>query len=149
MDDGVLLTDLHSTNVLVLIHVQNVSTSATDQPLSFRIEVVFLSPFMLFTGRHLKSVRDPVLPNPSRFICHYSSHIDTTYPETLEKFIMNNNSLMNQNPRLRWEDGVEEDVARLGCRNSKGAALNCEWWRKLLKEAEAHPGLYRRWRDSE
>ena len=44
-------------------------------------------------------------------------------------------------PRLRWEDAVEEDVARLGCRNWKVVALNREGWRKLLKEAEAHPGL--------
>ena len=44
-------------------------------------------------------------------------------------------------PRLRWEVGVEEDVARLGCRNWKIVALNREGWRKLLKEAEAHPGL--------
>jgi hypothetical protein len=33
---------------------------------------------------------------------------------------------------------VEEDVARLGCRNWKIVALNREGWRKLLKEAEAH-----------
>ena len=44
-------------------------------------------------------------------------------------------------PRLRWEDGVEEDVARRGCRNWKIVTLNREGWRKLLKEAEAHPGL--------
>ena len=44
-------------------------------------------------------------------------------------------------PRLRWEDGVEEDVERLGCRKWKVAALNCEGWRKLLKEAKAHHGL--------
>jgi len=44
-------------------------------------------------------------------------------------------------PRLRWEDGVEEDVARLGCRNWKVVAINREGWRKLLKETEAHPGL--------
>ena len=37
--------------------------------------------------------------------------------------------------------GVEEDVARLGCRNWKIVDLNREGWRKLLKEAEAHPGL--------
>jgi len=44
-------------------------------------------------------------------------------------------------PRLRWEEGVEEDVARLGCRNCKVVTLNREGWRKLLKEAEGHPGL--------
>ena len=44
-------------------------------------------------------------------------------------------------PRLRWEDGVEEDAARLGCRNWTIVALNREGWRKLLKEAETRPGL--------
>jgi hypothetical protein len=44
-------------------------------------------------------------------------------------------------PKLRWEDGLVEDVARLGCRNWTVVALNREGWRKLLKEAEAHPGL--------
>ena len=39
------------------------------------------------------------------------------------------------------EDGVKEDAAKLGCRNWTVVALNREGWRKLLKEAEAHPGL--------
>ena len=43
--------------------------------------------------------------------------------------------------RLCWEDGVEEDVARLGCRNWKMFVLNREGLRKLLKEAKAHPRL--------
>jgi len=42
-------------------------------------------------------------------------------------------------PRLRWEDGVKEDAAKLGCGNWTLVALNWEGWRKLLKEAEAHP----------
>jgi len=44
-------------------------------------------------------------------------------------------------PRLRWEDGMEEDVARLGCRNWKIVAQNREGCKKLLKETEAHPQL--------
>jgi hypothetical protein len=36
---------------------------------------------------------------------------------------------------------VVKDVARLECRNWRVVALNREGWRKLLKEAEAHPGL--------
>jgi hypothetical protein len=44
-------------------------------------------------------------------------------------------------PRLRWVDGVEEDVARIGRRNWTTVALNREGWKKLLKEAEAHSGL--------
>ena len=43
-------------------------------------------------------------------------------------------------PRLRWEDGVKEDAAKLRCRNCIVVILNWEGWRKLLKEAEAHPG---------
>jgi hypothetical protein len=35
---------------------------------------------------------------------------------------------------------MEEDVARLGCRNWKIATLNRKGWKKLLKEAKAHPG---------
>jgi hypothetical protein len=44
-------------------------------------------------------------------------------------------------PRLRWEDVVKDDAAKLGCRNWTVVALNREGWRKLLREAEAHPGL--------
>jgi len=52
-------------------------------------------------------------------------------------------------PRLRSEEGVKEDAAKLGCRNRTVVALNREGWRKLLKEAEAHPGLQCRWRERE
>jgi hypothetical protein len=44
-------------------------------------------------------------------------------------------------PKLRWEVGVLEDVARLGFTNWTIVVLNREGWRKLLKETEAHPGL--------
>jgi hypothetical protein len=36
---------------------------------------------------------------------------------------------------------MEEDVARLGCRNWRVVALNREGCRKLLKKAKDHPGL--------
>jgi hypothetical protein len=39
--------------------------------------------------------------------------------------------------KMEWK----EDAARLGCRNWTIVALNREGWRKLLKEAEARPGL--------
>jgi hypothetical protein len=44
-------------------------------------------------------------------------------------------------PTLRWEDGMKEHVATLGCRNWTAVGINREGRRKLLKEAEAHPGL--------
>jgi len=40
-----------------------------------------------------------------------------------------------------WEDGVKEDAAKLGYRNWTVVTLNQEGWRKILKEAEAHPRL--------
>jgi hypothetical protein len=43
--------------------------------------------------------------------------------------------------RLRWEDCVKDDAAKLGCRNWTVVALNREGWRKHLREAEAHPEL--------
>ena len=52
-------------------------------------------------------------------------------------------------PRLRWENGVKEDAAKLGYRNWTVVALNREGRRKLSKEVEAHPWLYCRWRQRE
>jgi hypothetical protein len=46
-------------------------------------------------------------------------------------------------PRLRWEDGVKEHVAKLGCTNWSAVGINREGRRKLLKKAETHPGLER------
>ena len=39
--------------------------------------------------------------------------------------------------KMEWR----EDTAKLGCRNWTVVAVNREGWRKLLKEAEVHPGL--------
>jgi len=36
---------------------------------------------------------------------------------------------------------VKEDAAKLDCRNWAVVAVNQGEWRKLLKEAEAHPEL--------
>jgi hypothetical protein len=44
-------------------------------------------------------------------------------------------------PRLRWEDGMKDDAAKLGCWNWTVVGLNREGWRKLLREVEVHPGL--------
>jgi hypothetical protein len=44
-------------------------------------------------------------------------------------------------PKLRWEEGIEEDAARAEIRNWKKTTANWEEWRNLLKEALAHPGL--------
>jgi hypothetical protein len=44
-------------------------------------------------------------------------------------------------PRLRWEDGVDQDMRTLEVKNWKKVALNRDEWAKLLKKARAHQGL--------
>jgi len=44
-------------------------------------------------------------------------------------------------PKLRWEDGVDQDMRILGVKNWKEVALNRDDWAKLLKKARAHQGL--------
>ena len=44
-------------------------------------------------------------------------------------------------PKLRWEDGVDQDIGILGVKNWKKVALNRDEWAKLLKKARAHQGL--------
>jgi len=44
---------------------------------------------------------------------------------------------------------VKEDAAKQGCRNWTVVTLNQEGWRKLLKEAEAHPRMWCHWRERE
>jgi hypothetical protein len=45
------------------------------------------------------------------------------------------------NPKLRWEDGVDQDMRILGVKNWKKVALNRDEWAQLLKKARAHQGL--------
>jgi hypothetical protein len=44
-------------------------------------------------------------------------------------------------PRLRWMDGVLEDLRKLGVKSWWMATKDRESWRKVLREAEAHIGL--------
>jgi hypothetical protein len=44
-------------------------------------------------------------------------------------------------PKIRWEDGVDQEMTTLGVKNWRRVALNREEWAKLLKKARAHQGL--------
>ena len=44
-------------------------------------------------------------------------------------------------PKLRWENGVDQDMRILGVKNWKKVALNRDEWVQLLKKARAHQGL--------
>ena len=45
--------------------------------------------------------------------------------------------------KLRWEDGVDQDIRIVGVKNWKEVVLNRDEWAKLLKKARAHQGLSR------
>jgi hypothetical protein len=48
-------------------------------------------------------------------------------------------------PTLWWEDGVDQDIRKLGVKNWKKLALNRDEWAKLLKKARAYLGLSSQW----
>ena len=47
-----------------------------------------------------------------------------------------------ERPKLRWIDGVLDDMKKLGIKNWWTVARDREAWKKVLQEAEAHTGLY-------
>jgi hypothetical protein len=44
-------------------------------------------------------------------------------------------------PKLRWEDGIDQDIRILGVKNWRKVALNRDEWAKNLKKARAYLGL--------
>jgi hypothetical protein len=44
-------------------------------------------------------------------------------------------------PKLRWENGVDEDMNILGVKSWKKVALKRDAWANLLRKARAHQGL--------
>jgi hypothetical protein len=44
-------------------------------------------------------------------------------------------------PRLRWKDGVDDDLRKLKIKNWWTVAKDRESWKKILREAETHKGL--------
>jgi hypothetical protein len=44
-------------------------------------------------------------------------------------------------PKLRWEDGVDQDIRISGVKNWRKVALDRDEWAKLLKKARANQEL--------
>jgi hypothetical protein len=46
-----------------------------------------------------------------------------------------------EKPKLRWEDGVLQDIRALDIRNWRDMVMKREEWQRLLWKAKAYPGL--------
>jgi hypothetical protein len=44
-------------------------------------------------------------------------------------------------PKLRWKDGVLQDIGALDVRKWRDVVTGREEWQRLLWKAKAHPGL--------
>jgi ribosomal protein L23 len=48
-------------------------------------------------------------------------------------------------PKLRFEDGVNQEMKTSGVKKCKNAALDTDEWTQLLKKVKAHEGLSNQW----
>ena len=74
----------------------------------------------------------------------WAGHVARMDDKEITKSILNSNPGGQRGrgrPKLRWIDGVEHDLRKVGCKSWKMVAQDRRRWRHLLEEARAHPGL--------
>jgi hypothetical protein len=73
-----------------------------------------------------------------------AGHLVRMYYDRTVKKILNtktDGARSVERPKLRWEDGVDQDVRILGVKNWKKIVLKIKEWAQVLKKARAHQGL--------
>ena len=59
----------------------------------------------------------------------------------IRSYLLYTRQLVVGRPKLRWKNGVNQDMRILGAKNWKKVALNRDEWAKLLKKVRGHQGL--------
>ena len=75
-----------------------------------------------------------------RWAGHVKRMADSEIPKKILEYKVEGRRRVGR-PRLRWEDCITRDIKKLGVRNWWTVAKDRDSWRRILKEAEARPGL--------
>ena len=74
----------------------------------------------------------------------WAGHVARMDDKEITKRILNSNpggQRGRKRPKVRWIDGVEHDLRKMGCKNWKMVAQDSRSWQHLLEEARVNPGL--------
>lgn len=74
----------------------------------------------------------------------WAGHVARMNDAEIPKMILNGNpggQRSRGRPRIRWLDGVEEDIRKMGYRNWRAISQDRDNWRKIVEEAKVHTEL--------
>jgi hypothetical protein len=71
-------------------------------------------------------------------------HVERMSNDKMPKMILNakmEGDRKRGHQEKRWINDVEQDLRKLGIRNWRSRAGDCQRWRAVVREAKVHPGL--------